>query len=35
LKARKTYNFEYVGAEDSSRMIPMQELTEEKILEHL
>jgi hypothetical protein len=34
LKARKTYSFEYAGAEDSSQMIPMQELTEE-ILEHL
>jgi hypothetical protein len=29
LKAREPYGFEYVGAEDLSRMVPTQELTEE------
>jgi hypothetical protein len=35
LKARETYGFKYAGAEDSSQMIPIQELTEEEILERL
>jgi hypothetical protein len=35
LKARKHYGFEYVGAEDPSRMVPTQELTEEEVLERI
>jgi hypothetical protein len=35
LKARETYDFEYAKAEDPSRMVPMQELAEEEILERL
>jgi hypothetical protein len=35
LKARETYGFKYARAEDSSQMIPMQELIEEEILERL
>jgi hypothetical protein len=29
LKARERYGFKYAGAEDPSRMVPTQELTEE------
>jgi hypothetical protein len=35
LKAREPYGFKYVGAEDLSRMVPTQELTEEEVLERL
>jgi hypothetical protein len=31
LKARERYDFEYARAEDPSRMVPMQELTEEEV----
>jgi hypothetical protein len=32
LKARERYGFEYARAEDPSRMVPTQELTEEEVL---
>jgi hypothetical protein len=32
LNTRESYGFEYVGAEDPSRMIPTQELMEEEVL---
>jgi hypothetical protein len=35
LKAREHYGFKYAGAEDPSRMVPMQELTEEEVLVRL
>jgi len=35
LKTRENYVFEYVGAEDPFRMVPMVELTEEEVLECL
>jgi hypothetical protein len=35
LKARETYGFEYVGAEDPSRMVPTRELMEDEVLERL
>ena len=35
LKARETYDFEYAGAEDPSRMVPTRELTEDEVLERL
>ena len=35
LKERENFGFEYSGAEDSSRMVPALELTNEEVLEHL
>jgi hypothetical protein len=35
LKARETYDFEYVRAEDPYWMVPTRELTEDEVLEHL
>ena len=35
MKARETYGFEYAGAEDPSRMVPMRELMEDEVLERL
>jgi hypothetical protein len=32
-KARETYDFEYVGAEDPSRLVPSEELTEDEVLQ--
>jgi hypothetical protein len=34
-KAREHYGFEYAGAKDPSRMVPIQELTKDEILDHL
>ena len=35
LKERENYGFEYSGAEDPSRMVPVLELTGEEVLERL
>ena len=35
LKERENYGFEYSGAEDPSRMVPVLELTDEEVLERL
>jgi hypothetical protein len=35
LKARETYGFEYANAEDPSRLVPSEGLTEDKVLQRL